>query len=80
MFNKSKTQYKSKQVKFLGHIFNEKSLSPDPAGIEAVLKLEPPTNKEGLQRILGMVNYCCSFIPNLSALSANLRHLLRLGG
>ena len=38
-----------------------------------------PTNKEDLQRFLGMLTYLAKFIPNLSQVSAPLRSLLEQG-
>ena len=35
-----------------------------------------PTNKLELQRFLGMVNYLCKFVPQLSNITAPLRKLL----
>ena len=35
-----------------------------------------PTDKSGVQRLLGMINYVSKFIPNMSDLTAPLRQLL----
>ena len=36
-----------------------------------------PTNKQEMQRLLGMINYLGKFIPNLSKITASLRQLLK---
>jgi len=45
--------------------------------VSATLQLDPPNDKEGLQRILGTFNYCRDFIPQMSALTENMRRLLK---
>ena len=35
-----------------------------------------PTDKSGVQRLMGMINYVSKFIPNMSDLTAPLRQLL----
>lgn len=54
----------------------EHGIKPDPKKIEAIAKLETPTNKEELQCFLGMTTYLSKFIPNYSRIAAPLRLLL----
>lgn len=75
-FNKEKIQYCKDQVTFLGHLFDQKGMSLNPSRIEAVKKLKP-NNKKELQRLLGLINYLRSFIPNFSELTTPLRNLLK---
>lgn len=72
---KKKVQYKQKQVKFLGHIFDEKGVCPDSEQVKAIIQLKEPSNKVELQRILGMINYLRDYVPNMSQVSAPLREL-----
>lgn len=44
--------------------------------IEAFIKLKPPSNVPEVRSILGMINYCGRFIPNLAAKTKPLRDLL----
>lgn len=76
-FNENKFQYKMKSVKYIGHIFSELGIAPDPDRVKAILNLENPSNKKELQSILGMINYVRSFIPNLAQISESLRELLK---
>jgi hypothetical protein len=76
-FNKEKLQYKQSQVKFLGLLFSENGLNPDPSKIRAISELKIPKNIKELQRFLGMVNFLNRFIPNLASKLNNLNILLR---
>ena len=39
--------------------------------------MPPPTDKEGVQRVLGMINYVQKFAPNLADLAKPLRELVQ---
>ena len=41
-------------------------MKPDPVKVEAILNMPPPTDKQGLRRIIGRVNYLQKFAPGLS--------------
>ena len=74
--NKEKSQIKRDQVCYLGHIIGKDGVKPDPKKVEAVVNLNTPTEKEELQRFLGMTTYLAKFIPNYSQVAAPLRILL----
>jgi len=74
-FNPKKLQLRVTKVKFLGFIFDEKGVHPDPDRIQSIQNLKEPTNIKELQSILGMVNYLRDFIPNMSEISSSLRLL-----
>lgn len=76
-FNFTKFRYCIPEVKYVGMIFNEKGMSPDPEKIQAVQNLKNPHNKQELQRALGMINYLRDFVPNMSQLVSPLRELLK---
>lgn len=76
-FNKIKVQFKVSEVKYLGQIFSEAGMRPDPVYVEAILKMEPPSNKKDLLRLMGMINYLTKYIPSLSELLKPLRELLK---
>ena len=48
-------------------------MKPDPAKIEAILRMPPPTDKQGL----GMVNYLQKFTSGLSEVTKPMRDLLK---
>lgn len=76
-FNFKKFQYKLTQVTFMGQIISSDGVRPDEKNMKAVLAIENPKNRSELLRILGMLKFFSKFIPNLSALSANLRDLTK---
>ena len=41
--------------------------------VEAIKQLPRPKDKQGIQRLLGMVNYLGKFIPKLSQMNPALR-------
>lgn len=74
--NPQKCKFRLKEVSYVGHLFTECGLKPDPTKIQAITEMPPPNDKNALQRFLGMANYLGKFIPNLSELAAPLRQLL----
>lgn len=76
-FNPSKFQYRLTEVKYLGHIFSEKGRAIDSDRLKALEKLEIPSNKKELMKVLGFINYMRSYVKNLSELTAPLRRLLK---
>ena len=74
--NREKSQIKLNQISYIGHILGHDGLKPDPKKVKAIVNMKPPTDKEELQRFLGMMTYLTKFIPNFSQLAAPLRVLL----
>ena len=74
--NKEKCQIKKVEIPYLGHILSKEGLKPDPKKTQAITSMESSTNKEYLQRFLGMLTYLSKFAPNLSQVAAPLRALL----
>ena len=63
-------------MKFHGHVFSKDGLRTDQEKVRAIVEMPRPTDKAGVQRLLGMVNYVSKIIPNLSDLTTPLRQLL----
>ena len=57
---------------FIGHVISRDGLKPDPEKVRAVAEMPLPTDKKGIQRLMGFVNYLSKFLPNLSDLCAPL--------
>ncbi len=74
--NPEKCSFSQTQLKFLGHIVNEKGVSADPEKTAAVRGMKAPTNVSELRRFLGMVNQLGKFSHNLAELCQPLRELL----
>ena len=53
----SKCQFGLSEVKVLGYIVNSSGITSDPAKVEAISKLKPPTNVKGIRSFLGMTGY-----------------------
>ena len=75
--NKEKLELKKTEISYLGHKISKEGVKADPKKVDAVRKLETPTDKQGVQRILGVVGYLMKFAPHLSETSAPLRELIK---
>ena len=64
--NKDKCRFGLQEIPFMGHVLSSSGLKPDPAKIEAIVKMKPPTDKTGVERLRGTVNYLSRFVPKLS--------------
>ena len=61
---------------FLGHIVTSIGIAPDPQKIEAVQKIQLPSNVTQLRLFLGLVGYYQQFIHNFSKVAQLLNQLL----
>lgn len=64
--NQEKIDYKQSEIVYLGHIISRDGLKADPKKVDAIKMMQPPEDKAGVQRILGMVGYLQKFCPHLS--------------
>lgn len=64
-------------VKYLGYVISKDGIKADTSKIDAILKIEAPTNVTELRSFLGMINFYARFTRNLSSLLAPLHSLLR---
>lgn len=76
-FNPDKIQYKVNEVHFMGHVITPHGVKADDSKIQAILCMPAPTDRQGLQRLLGMIRYLAPYIPGEASLTAPLRQLLR---
>ena len=77
VLNPTKCHIKQKSVKFLGHVISADGITPDPSKVAAITALPAPTNVAELRRALGMFNFLAKFLPDMAAVSAPLRVLLK---
>ena len=75
--NPKKCTFKVDQVEYLGYIISKEGIKCNPEKISAIVNMPKPTDKKGVQRLLGTLNFLSRFIPNQSTLTAPLRNLLK---
>jgi transposase InsO family protein len=73
--NADKLKLRETQISFIGHLATNEGLRVDPAKVRAIEEMPPPTDKAGVQRLLGLAQYLSKFLPNLSDLTKPLREL-----
>ena len=73
--NTEKIRLRQRGVSFIGHVATDTGLRVDPAKVKAIVEMPAPTNKSGVQRLLGLAQYLSKFLPHLSDLTKPLREL-----
>ena len=58
------------EVSYVGQLFTADGLKPDPEKVKAIKKMPAPTDKDGILRFLGTVNYLDKFIEHKADLQA----------
>ena len=74
---KSKCEFMTDSVEFLGHVVSKNGVSTDPKKTEAINSWPVPTNVSELRSFLGLANYYHKFIYGFASLAAPLNDLLR---
>ena len=64
-------------MNYLGHIVSKDGLKPDPDKVRAIEKMPDPTDREGVQRLIGSLNILRGFIPNVSKVTQPIKNLLK---
>ena len=75
--NPEKLKLHLQSVAYMGHQFSGEGLKPDPLKIQGLRDMPPPTDRQGVMRFLGMVNYLAKFLPDISDVTAPIRALVR---
>ena len=55
--NPDKSKIRQPEVLYIGHVLTGDGVRPDTSKIEAITKMPKPEDKQGVQRLLGMVKY-----------------------
>ena len=55
--NPEKCKFRMTEVTYLGHKLTEEGVKPDETKVDAVINMPAPNDKQGVQRLLGKVNY-----------------------
>ena len=75
VLNIAKLQLHQKEVPFIGHVTKDKGLCVDPPKVRAIRDMPSPTDKAGVQRLLGLVQYLSKFLPGLANTTKPLQRL-----
>ena len=62
-------------ISFLGHKITKNGLKIDEKKVEAITRMESPTDPAAVQRLQGMVTYLARFLPRLSEVMEPIRKL-----
>ena len=73
-----KYQFYQRRIKFYGHSFSSSGISPLPERAAAIKNLPEPTSSEAVRSLLGLVQYCAHFIPDLATISQPLHELTKV--
>ncbi|KHJ39892.1 hypothetical protein D918_10062, partial [Trichuris suis] len=73
----AKCQFRHQSLIFLGHQISGRGMLPDPAKVEALVKMPVPNDVAAVRRFIGMVNHFGRFIEKLAEKTKPLRDLLR---
>ena len=74
-FNPQKVKLRVQQVTYVGHVFTSKGLKPDPEKVRAIQDMAPPSDKNGVFRFLGTINYLDKFIEYKADLQGPISQL-----
>lgn len=77
MLREEKCNLLQRRIKYLAHIVDESGLRPDPAKIESIVKMPPPSDITGLRSFLGAVNFYGKFVSEMHQLRKPLDALLK---
>ena len=65
------------RVKFLGHNFEQNTITPLKSRIDAIQKFQPPTNKKKIQEFLGMLNFLSKYVYKMKLYLRPFYNILR---
>lgn len=75
--NDTKSVFKQKEVKFLGHIINEDGMRAAIDKVESVKSFKLPTTPSELRGFLGLANFIGRFVQGMASHTEILREMLR---
>ena len=55
--------------KFIGHIIERNTISPLKSRIDAIQKLQPPSNQKKIQEFLGMLHFLSKYVYEIQLYS-----------
>ena len=67
--NVNKMKFLVRKATFMGHVITTDGLQPNPVTVQAIVNMPTPTDKQGIRRFLGAINYLSMFCPQLSSIT-----------
>ena len=71
--NPDNCTFRTNHVTYFGHILSADGLPSDPVKTPGIREMPPPTTRDELDTVFGMVTYLGKFVPNLADVTAQLR-------
>jgi len=65
--NKDKCAYMQDKLEYCGYVITRDGVQQSPDKISAIINAPAPTNVAQLRSTLGLINYYCNHLPNVSA-------------
>ena len=75
--NNEKCKFRMSEVTYFGHLVGKDGVKPHPDKIQAIAKLDSPSNVSELRTVLGMINYLTKFVPDIATVLKPMTQLLR---
>ena len=75
--NREKCEFSMDTIGYIGNQLTAEGVKPDPEKIRAITQMPPPTDKKGVERLLGTINYLGKFVPSLSTITEPIRCILK---
>lgn len=64
--NKENLKFRSKEVRFVGHLLTSEGVRADPDKVKSVQNMPTPTDISVVRRFAGFGTYFSKFLPRLS--------------
>ena len=74
---KSKSRFKTKEIKFLDYVIQPGQIKKDPEKTNAVRNWPPPKRVKEVQAFLRLMNYYQKFVPSYAKIAEPLTQLTR---
>lgn len=74
--NPKKCEFSKPSMSYIGQILSAEGIKANPAKVEALTKMDEPTDISGVRRFLGLANQLSKFTPDLAEKTKPLRDLL----
>ena len=65
------------RVKFLGHIIGRNTITPLKSRVDAIQKLQPPSNKKKIQKFVGILNFLSKYVYKMQLYLRPFYNILR---